>query len=328
MRGFTPEELKIYEEFMSMTQEELLEGMSQFLNKKYDKVCSTKDYVYAVGEIPICLVAHLDTVFPRPSTEVFYDRAKGVITGYMAGGADDRAGVFAIVQILRTTKLRPHIIFTTDEEKGCVGARVLSKLPCPFPDLRYIIQLDRRGANDCVFYDCYVPEFIKYVESFGFVEAYGSFSDISELCPAWHICGVNLSVGYQNEHTYSEILQVPHLLNTIHKVKRMLTEAEIPYFKYKSLTHDAIWNMGIGLPQTGDDEAYVYCCNCHQMFSEFEVFPVKGLDDRTHFYCPDCIPGKVEWCIYCGEAFEIDPTNPDERYCRDCRKVRAKFLND
>ena len=315
MKGFTPEELKIYEEFMSMTQEELLEGMSQFLNKKYDKVCTTKDYVYAVGEIPICLVAHLDTVFPHPSVEVFYDRMKGIVTGYMAGGADDRAGVFAIVQILRTTKLRPHIIFTTDEEKGCIGARVLSKLPCPFSDLRYIIQLDRRGANDCVFYDCYVPEFTKYIESFGFVEAYGSFSDISELCPAWKVCGVNLSVGYQNEHTYSEILQVPHLLNTINKVKRMLTEAEIPYFKYKSLAQDVFW----GLPQINSvDEAYVPCCNCHKTFSEFEVFPVKGLDDRTHFYCPDCIPGRVEWCLYCGEAFEVDPTRPNEKYCRGC----------
>ena len=33
-----------------------------------------------------------------------------------------------------------------------------------------MIELDRRGKNDCVFYDCYCPDFIEYVEQFGFEE--------------------------------------------------------------------------------------------------------------------------------------------------------------
>lgn len=314
MRGFTNEEFKIYEELMGMTQPELLEGMSQLLNKKYKQVSTTKDYVYAIGEIPICLVAHLDTVFPRPSTELFYDRVKGIITGYLAGGADDRAGVFAIVQILRTTNLRPHIIFTTDEEKGCLGAQILAKMSCPFPNLKYIIQLDRRGANDCVFYDCYNPDFTTYIESFGFVEAYGSFSDISELCPAWKVCGVNLSVGYDNEHTNYEILRVPHLLNTINKVKKMLAVADIPSYTYKSLS-------SFGYP---GGLKVMYCDCCHRPFDEYEMFPVHGLDDRTHYYCPDCVVDKVEWCNKCGRAFERDYNKMLYPLCRECRKVDNK----
>ena len=64
--------------------------------------------------------------------------------------------------------------------------------------LNYIIQLDRRSSNDCVFYDCDNKEFTKYVESFGFLEGIGSFSDISVICLSWGIAGVNLSVGYDS----------------------------------------------------------------------------------------------------------------------------------
>lgn len=53
-------------------------------------------------------------------------------------GADDRAGIFAIIQIIKSG-LRPHIILTTDEEVGGVGADLLSKNGNPFADLRYII---------------------------------------------------------------------------------------------------------------------------------------------------------------------------------------------
>ena len=35
-------------------------------------------------------------------------------------------------------------------------------------DLKYIIELDRRGSDDCVFYQCDNHEFDAYVEKFGF----------------------------------------------------------------------------------------------------------------------------------------------------------------
>ena len=100
----------------------------------------------------------MDTVFKHPAREVFYDRQQNVIWSPDGLGADDRAGVFAIIQIIKKG-LRPHIIFTTDEESGAWGATALSKEQCPFEDLRYVIELDRRGSNDCVFYDCENLEF-------------------------------------------------------------------------------------------------------------------------------------------------------------------------
>ena len=225
MKTFKNSELKTFEQLASLTQNSLKKVLSSFLKRHYPKVIETKEYIYAEGEIPIALVAHMDTVFKKPPSEIFFDERHNVVWSPQGLGADDRAGVFAIVQIIRGGQ-KPHVIFTTDEEYGALGAMELSKLDCPFTNLKYIIQLDRRGSDDCVFYDCDNPDFIKYVESFGFKEAYGSFSDISIIAPAWGVAAANLSVGYYLEHSNAEYLKCRELEKTIERVKKILDNAE------------------------------------------------------------------------------------------------------
>lgn len=294
--------------------------MSLYLKKKYKKIIETKDYIVAEGDIPIALVAHMDTVFPRPAQDIYYDRVKNVIWSSDGLGADDRAGIFAILHILRKG-LRPHIILTTDEEKGAMGAFELSKTNHPFKDLRYIIQLDRRGSNDCVFYDCYNEDFIEYVEEFGFAEAIGSFSDISVICPAWKVAGVNLSIGYQDEHSIAEVLFVSQMFATIDRVIKMLTQKEIPSFKYvegpkgKDRWFRWIPSDAVGVEPTDR----THCAVCGKEFTNEELIPVNCRDGNLKYYCIDCISGKVEWCNSCGEAYEIAPgaTNQNN-LCEDC----------
>ena len=320
MRGLKAKEYETLEQLFKMKQGSLLKTMSYFLQSKYKTVKTTADYIYAIGDIPIALVAHMDTVFPKPVSELYYDTRKNVMWSPQGLGADDRAGIYAIIQILCSTNLRPHIIFTTDEERGGIGASVLAQENCPFPRLKYMIELDRQGKNDCVFYSCDNDDFVAYIESFGFIEDFGSFSDISILGPAWQVCSTNLSVGYENEHTYIETLNISALLNTIEKVKKMLQEESIPDFKYiefslstKRWFQDLYSSNGAA----GDNDFYVHCKKCKGLFSGYEVFPVKGLDGKTCFYCPDCIVENIEWCDNCGEPFEIDPNNP-KKICNDC----------
>ena len=286
--------------------------MTQYLQGKYDNVIATKDYIVAIGEIPIALVAHMDTVFKTPVSDLYYDQRKGVLWSPEGLGADDRAGIFAIIKILQEG-LRPSVILTTGEEEGGVGACALTVTypDCPIPGLKYMIQLDRRGTNDCVFYDCYCPEFVDYVESFGFCERWGSFTDISFLMPEWDIVGVNLSVGYEDEHSLVEILNIGPLFDTIHKVKRMLTEKEIPDFLYdEAVVTSSTWWKRTGV--FGQ-----HCSKCKKLHSEYELFPVHGLDGKVKFYCPDCIVGNVEWCDHCGEPFEI-AAPATTKLCKEC----------
>lgn len=305
MRVLSDSDYGLFKRLVSLKQAELQQAMAKYLKAKYNNVIFTKDYLVAIGDIPIALVAHLDTVFKTPVSKLYYDRQEGVLWSPDGLGADDRAGVFAILKILQDG-YRPSIIFTTDEEMGGLGANALADRNCPIPGLKYMIELDRQGDNDCVFYECYCPEFIEYVESFGFCEQYGTFSDISFLMPGWKICGVNLSIGYEDEHSYSEILKVESLFSTIQKVETMLSEKEIPNFQYDDLRKLLVNDFG------------QHCGKCKTLHSEYDLFPVKGLDGRTRYYCPDCVVGNVEWCNICNEAFELEDPSKKTKVCKEC----------
>ena len=314
MRILSDGNLKLFEQIVKMNEVSLLKTMNTYLKRFYNKVTYTKDYVYAIGDIPITLVAHVDTVFKERPEDVFYDRVKNVLWSPQGLGADDRAGVFAIINIVKSG-LRPHIIFTTGEEMGGLGARVLTyKEPKPFAEMKYIIQLDRQGKDDCIFYECDNIKFIEYIESFGFHEEYGSFSDISELCPTWKIAGVNLSIGYKNEHSFIEILYIDYFLSTVEKVKKMLKDVNnINSFEYIP----ALYSLSSLNPTS-----LYKCKNCGKIFTEYELFLVKGIDGKNVYYCPDCIYGNVNWCDSCGKAYEIDfREDTTIKKCKDCRDI-------
>ena len=336
MRVLNQQELKSLEQFFKLKQSQLLQAMRQYLSMKYEKVIATKDYVVAVGDIPVGLVAHLDTVFNFMPEDIFYDRVKNVLWSPDGLGADDRAGVYSIVQIVKSG-LRPTIILTTDEELGCVGASTLIKeMPEPPTPLKYIIELDRRGANDCVFYQCNNTQFEAYVESFDFVTNFGSYSDISIICPAWGVAGVNLSIGYNNEHSMSETLYVGHMFNTIKKVKNMLNDAEkadfYKYITWNQMTHNSFsnawnWDPSYGISKEEWDRWMASRGKCNQCgISDFDynLFPTKTENGETVFFCCDCISEhkNVHWCSHCGEAFlNKNKLSGELIYCKDCRGI-------
>ena len=304
MQVLSEKDYNLFEQLISLDQQSMHKIMSRYLKSKYENIIITSEYIVAIGDIPIALVAHMDTVFKTPVSNLYYDQRKNVMWSSEGLGADDRAGIFAIIKILQAG-FKPSIILTTDEEKGGIGALILGQQPCPISNLKYMIELDRRGANDCVFYDCYCPSFVDYVESFGFSIQAGSFSDISFLMSPWHICGVNLSVGYENEHSMCEILNIDFLFETIEKVKTMLSQIEIPDFTYSTLIHNDKVIFG------------QHCSCCKKLFSEYNLIPVKGKDGKPKFYCIDCINNNVNWCDYCGEAYESE-TTAQINMCKNC----------
>ena len=197
-------------------------------------------YMLVNGSIPVLLVAHLDTVHRTQCSKVFHDKEEGIMWSPQGLGADDRAGVAAILELVRRGH-RPYILFTDEEECGGLGAKEAVKKIENKPNVKYVIQLDRMDSDDAVFYSCDNQEFTDFVESFGFVTSLGTYSDISDLCPAWGIAGVNLSVGYYNHHTKEEYLNIKELKETVDRVEKMLitpTEKKFEYVpKYKAVTY-------------------------------------------------------------------------------------------
>jgi len=181
----------------------------------------------------VCLVAHLDTIIRKDGVELIF-QGPVVRNGRGVLGADDRAGVYAILAIIMNSDRRPPVIFTNHEEAGGVGAKSLAhdagfSMWLADNGVRLFVELDRANAKDYVYYSYECPEAVaEWVESFGFEESSGSYSDVADLTERTRVPHVNLSIGYRQQHGKSEWLSVPDMLWTISKVWSMLYTPDVP----------------------------------------------------------------------------------------------------
>ena len=317
--------LELFATLAKMSDSNLLTGLWKYLSQSYYKKEETKatnDYLLCKGDIPVMLIAHVDTVFPKLPTEIYYDEEKSVMWSPQGLGADDRAGIFAILNIL-SKGYKPYLCFTNDEEAGGLGANALVRAyPEDRFNLKYIIELDRRGEKDCVFYRCDNENFIEYVESFDFVLNWGTFTDISIICPQWKVAGVNLSVGYFNEHSFVETLNFDYLFNTIEKVCKMLDDVNnIEKFEYVEDFQESIISSLYRRDLQLLNRQNLYLCDCcHKTYGEDDILPVRkqGGGSGYSYYCIDCLSDKINWCDECGQPFEY--RNENDKICDNCLK--------
>lgn len=278
---------KLVRSLCEQTQEELLKNLKTVLKKFKYRVVVTDKYLLAEGRDPICLIAHLDTVGAAPPTAIYYDSEAEVMWSPQLLGADDRAGVYAILKIVERG-LRPSIIFTTDEEKGAIGAEMLTieHLECPFKKVppKLLVQLDRRGSHDSVFYDCDNPEFEKYINSFDFKTAIGTFSDISVIAPQWEIAAVNLSVGYYNEHQLIETLKGRELEETVEKVAKMVKDSHNLTAAFEYIECEYGYGKIFYAPAE-DDKRCIFCTKeCNNKNGKY----MDKYGKYSYWVCNDC----------------------------------------
>lgn len=240
-------------------------------------------YLIAEGDLPVCICAHMDTVFLKPPHTFYYDQEKTVLWSPQGLGADDRAASYAIIELLEKG-YRPSIILSDLEERGGIGAEALvKKYPkCPFQDCRALIQLDRQGANEAVYYECDNKDFEKLITSYDFSTKYGTFTDISIYAPQWGIAAVNLSVGYYDEHHQTEILNMTELHQTIDKVERMLKDCR-EWLSYIYIPH--IHKKGWGRQDR------CICCG-------------KPVTPETSYYC-NSTEDRVNDLLMCDKCYSF-----------------------
>lgn len=210
---------------------ELQVTLAKYLKSIGRKIMQTNDFLYSPGSFPVMLVAHMDTVHTQPPTICKSADGKTWMAPEGIGG-DDRCGIWIILNIIE--KYHCSVLFTQDEEIGMLGAKAFTRAKKSLPNVNYMVQLDRQGADDAVFYNCGNIEFIDFVlETTGHIEFFGTFSDISTLSPHFDIASVNLSCGYHSPHTHAEYIKLDEMANTQQAVERMLeATAENPKRKY------------------------------------------------------------------------------------------------
>ncbi|MDR1018960.1 MAG: M28 family peptidase [Lachnospiraceae bacterium] len=176
------------------------------------------------------LVAHLDTVAHQPPFDIRY-LPDGNLAGFdksgnqTIAGFDDRAGVFAAIGLYQKFPEKFNILFTTDEEKGCIGASNIVEnqdyIRLLIENTSIFVEIDRRRdeGSSILNYVTYSHNLSKglskHLQNSGFVEMEGSYSDISVLMEATDIGGFNITAGYENEHTRFENLNLKVLKKTI-----------------------------------------------------------------------------------------------------------------
>ena len=223
--------------WMKMPQKEVLDKFAS-LEEAIDYGEGDNRFVYVPGdrEDRVVLVAHSDTVWGdidlsiKFKNGIFYSRKKKI-----GIGADDRAGC-ALLWKLR--KLGHSLLITSAEEDGCVGTSFLM-FQTEFGDIinnshQFAVQFDRCDNRDLVFYDVSTEEFEEYCEkSTGYTTDMGAFTDISVLCDP--MCGVNLSVGYDFEHTQKEYLSLRDWINTLNVTRSWLSNNNLPRFEHNNI---------------------------------------------------------------------------------------------
>lgn len=174
-------------------------------------------YVPGTRKDRVVLVAHADT---------FWDAA--YYTNYPASagvGADDRAGC-AIVWLLRN--LGHSILILDGEEDEQRGANFLLTQTPLFTELNqthnFMVEFDLRGASSFKCYNVATPLFREYItRATGYADqGRTSVTDICHLCG--EICGANLSVGYYNEHTAQEYIDILVWGYTLNKSRAWLSQ--------------------------------------------------------------------------------------------------------
>lgn len=214
-------ERKLLLKHVSMTVDELHNYMCRELSASgYALTVRDDKYIFAVPntdapKVPVLFVAHMDkSGGDKPVFPVLKYNATVLTASDTNIGGDDRCGTYIINRILACQE-KPYILLTHGEEKGGIGVKqfIEDKIMDPYvEDIHYMIEFDRRGIFDYVYYDDPDNDTVNAIwEAYGYVEANGSYSDVSSLTTAYKTAHVNLSCGYQYEHTKREYIFLPAL---------------------------------------------------------------------------------------------------------------------
>ena len=124
---------------------------------------------------------------------------------------------------------------------------------------KFLVEIDRRGSHDAVFYRDDNKDFHKFVEDVtGYIKASGSCSDICNLSDACQLSSVNLSSGYYHEHTLEEKIVVEETLHTKDMVIKLIEEAckdETPTYIFTEKKWSNVYNYS-------SSTSHPICKNC------------------------------------------------------------------
>lgn len=221
-------------------------------------------------------------------------------------GADDRVGVKTILDILEMG-LRPHILFTTDEEVGCVGSRkaVEENALEGLKMASMLIQIDR-GVHESSWHEMVTYDFDPESHKEIFDElrktykmATGSYTDVAVLGPHLDKPIVNVSASYRHEHTTDEFINLD--------AYEYNTQGLVKFIKWAQKQDTSEWKY-VAKPKPKPVTTYTRT-------SDFTNYPPKFGEERPSLWEKGKGYGKAEDYLteMCKSRF-MQPKNIYDRY--------------
>lgn len=140
-------------------------------------------------------------------------------------GADDGAGIYIMLEMIQEN-ISGRYIFHRSEEIGALGAQwIIDNTPHMLQNINHAIAFDRMGDTDVINHmitgktatDKFVSNLCESLSE-NHQSATGTFTDTAFYIDHIKNC-TNVSVGYYNQHTRSEILDLEHFSWLVNKVK-------------------------------------------------------------------------------------------------------------
>ncbi len=247
-----------------------------------------------------CFMAHTDTVhqYDNGFNLIVCD---GILYAYddhkkqVGCGGDDRAGVVAIIELLRTLDTVKACLFTGEESGGTGSGGVDMGF---FNDCSFIASIDR--WNNCDFVSSYgsyktINNNLKQrveplLNKYGYSHASGMFTDCFNLVDRGiGLSAMNISCGYYQHHSHLECVILSELQNCVDFCAELATIADEPYYHIVSMYesyNDSFRENGSFKNRLFDDEPLEdsdkVCENCHLYSGKLTMW------DRLYLVCDEC----------------------------------------
>jgi hypothetical protein len=300
------------EKVLTMSDLELLRYLVSIGEKP---ITDKKNYVYYPSESNLMLVSHVDTVRKDNKPLEVRHRRNIIAAKDSVLGADDRAGVWAMMEIAKLCMESgleiPHLLFTNYEESGGRGMRAfISDYDKEyFQHVHLVIALDRRGCNEYVTYNDLPTEVSRYMESFGFKKSVGTFNDIAYFTDKFRIPSVSISVGYYGAHTVYEQWHTDETWLTIARVLDIIRD---PIEKlYKTARHNRNGNQHHGRDyyRGSKERAGLNDVKINSEKDTFEIMESVVYDDHLCIICEDQLATEIVkdshdgWAAVCPDCY-------------------------
>lgn len=261
---------------------------------------------------PVLFSAHLDSVHwieagPRQPVDFDANLGLALTVEKQPLGADDATGVWLLTRMINDGVPGVYV-FPRGEEKGGIGSSLLADHHAEWlSQFDYAIAFDRRGTGDVITHqscgrccsDSFAKSLAAALNEFGLCYAPcdgGVFTDTANWIEHIPEC-VNLSVGYDHEHSADELQDVEHAQALLNAVLNIDWEA-LPVVRKPGPPDYSEYGFGWGRPSKwGSDWG-----NLKSNWLDKNNWIPDGEDETDDLFTPSELRSE-------GEKWKDDPDN-------------------